>query len=266
MIPAQKNRFVETWFQGYVHRYLRRSFHRMLISGDAPEIPDGPLIVCMSHSSWWDPLLAFWLSRELLGWDGYGVMEERQLRRYPLFTRIGAFGVERESLRGGREFLQYANGLLRGRRRALWLTVQGAMVSNAVRPLRFYSGVASLVQGLGTVHLTTVVLDYEFWNEKRPEAFVSFAPVLAVTAGPAFSRKAFLRDLEGRMEQQMEALADRQRQRDPSLFRIALAGGEGISPTYDALCRAGAWLRGTRYLGEHAAVATPPRWGPGRRG
>ena len=49
-------------------------------------------------------------------------MDQRQLCRYPVLTRLGVFGVDRESLHGGREFLDYARGLLEGRQRALWIT------------------------------------------------------------------------------------------------------------------------------------------------
>lgn len=190
MIPARKSPLIEAWFRGYVRRYLRRSFHRVLLLGEPPAMPDGPLLVCMNHSSWWDPLLVFWLSRELLSWDAYGPMDQRQLNRYPILARIGAFGVDRESLQAAREFVRYSDELLRGRRRALWLTAQGAMVSSAARPVRFYSGVASLVQSLGVAHVTTVVLEYEFWDEKRPEAFVSFATAIPVVAGAGLRPQA----------------------------------------------------------------------------
>ena len=265
MIPAKKNRLVQEWFRGYARSYLRRSFHRILVTGEMPGPLDGPTLVCVNHSSWWDLLLAFWLSRDVLDWDGYGPMDERQLRRYPILTRIGVFGVDRESLQGGREFLEYARRVMAGRKLALWITAQGAMVSNDRRPVRFYSGVAHLAQALGDCRVMTLALDYEFWDEKRPEAFVSFGPVRRIEAGPHFSRRALLQELETGLEGQMDALAALRRQRDPSLFRVVLDGRGGISPVYDAIRRLGALARGKRFSSEHGAVSTPPRWGPARR-
>ena len=266
MIPARKNPYVDRWFRGYSRRYLQQSFHRILLAGDLPQAPDGPLIVCLNHSSWWDLLVAFWLCRDLLDWDGYGPMDERQLRRYGILTRIGVFGVERESLHGGREFLGYATSILAGRRRVLWITAQGAMLSNDVRPVRFYSGVAHLAQALGPCHVTTLALDYEFWDEKRPEVFLQFGPMRRVEAGEPVARRELLRGLEGELERQMDELAALRRQRDPSLFRVVLESGGGVSPVYDAWRRLNAWRHGEEYSREHGAVATPPRWGPaGRR-
>ncbi len=266
MIPACKNRYVEQWFRGYVRSYLRRSFHRVLLAGELPPSPDGPLVVCVNHSSWWDMLFCFWLSRDVLDWDSYGPMDERQLRRYGILRRIGVFGVDRESLNGGREFLQYARELLGGEeRRVIWMTAQGAMISNDERPVRFYGGVSHLVQALGRCQVMTAALDYEFWDEKRPEAFVSLGAPRTVEAGPGFSRKAFLRELEAELEQRMDRLDTLRRTRDAASFRELLSSRSGISPTYDLLRRFGARLAGAEYAEQHGQVVTPPRWGPAAR-
>jgi len=264
MIPAAKNPLVERWFRGYVRRYLRRSFHRVLLLGDLPRAPEGPLLVCVNHSSWWDLLLGFWLSREVLGWDSYGPMDQRQLRRYPIFTRLGVFGVDRESLQGGREFVSYATTLLAGSRRALWITAQGAIVSNSRRPVRYYSGVAHLARALAPCHVLTVALDYEFWDEKLPEAFVSVGPMVTIDSDPR-SRGELLHQLERTMEDQLDGLAEARVRRDPREFRELLRGGGSVSPVYDALRRLTSRGRGETFNPEHGALATPPRWGPERR-
>lgn len=266
MIPAQKNPYIERWFTGYTRKYLQRSFHRVLLSGELPDRGEGPVVVCMNHSSWWDMLLAFWLSRDVLGWDGYGPMDERQLRRYRILSRIGVFGVDRESLAGGRDFLAYARELLDGTDRALWITAQGELTSNDLRPVRFYSGIAHVVQAVGRCRVVPAALDYEFWDEKRPEVFVRFGPARQVEAGESFQRRALLRDLERSLEAEMDTLAGLRRTRDASNFRMLLGSSAGISPVYDGIRRLGARLRGGEYQAEHGAVTTPPRWGPAARG
>lgn len=266
MIPAAKNRLVNAWFRRYVRRYLRRSFHQVLVAGELPSKPEGPVLVCLSHSSWWDMLIAYWASEELLGWDGYGPMDERQLRRYGILRRIGVFGVDRESLAGGREFLEYARDLAQEKQRALWITAQGAMISSETRPIRLYSGIAHLARALGQCSVITAALQYEFWDEKRPEIFLSFGSTRFVDGtAPGFSSKALLRALEADLTAQMDALAALRQQRDPSLFQVALASQGSISPTYDQLRRLAASVRGERMESEHGALATPPRWGPAGR-
>lgn len=265
MIPAAKNPYVQAWFTRYTRGYLRRSFHRVLLSGEPPVRPEGPVVVCLSHSSWWDMLLAFWLSEDVLGWDGYGPMDERQLRRYPILRRVGVFGVDRESLAGGREFLAYSRTLLSEGRRTLWITAQGAMVSSQARPVRFYSGVAHLVQALGDCHVVPAALDYEFWDEKRPEALVRFGAPRRLRAGEGPHRRVLLQELERDLEAEMDHLAAEMQTRDVSRFRVLLGSDGGISPVYDTLRRLSAGLRRERVEAEHGAVATPPRWGPAAR-
>ncbi len=265
MIHAHKNPHITRWFQSYTQSYLRRSFHRVLALGEAPVLPEGPMLVCMNHSSWWDMLLAFWLAHDVLGTDGYGPMDERQLQRYAILRRIGVFGVDRESLQGGRDFLEYSRRLLEGQSRSLWITAQGAMVSTQERPIRFYSGVARLAQAIGGCHVTTVALDYQFWDEKRPEAFVSFGPVRWVETGAGFSKRELLGSLEEQMTGQLDALQTAIRSRDAVRFQPLLSGRGGVSPAYDTIRRLGGGLKGEAPPVAHGDVASPPRWGPARR-
>lgn len=262
MIPAGKPAFFLPYVSQYVHRYLRRSFHAVHLLGEPPAfVDDGetPLLVCLNHSSWWDVLLAFYLDKECFRWEQYGVMDERQLLRYRFFTHLGMIGVDRTCLRGAREFLDYTEKLLCGQRRALWLTPQGAMLSNHERPITFQPGLAHLAQRLRRFHLARVALHYEFWDDKQPEAFVSISPVESVAIGADFSRRDFLHTQERRLEVELDTLLAAARRRDPSAFVPLLRGQSGISPTYDLLRSAAAHLRGRNFTSEHSALTTP-KW------
>ena len=260
MIPAGPPAFFTPSVYVYVQRYLRRSFHAVHLLGEPPSLADDgntPLLVCMNHSSWWDVLMAFHLEKQFFGWERYGVMDERQLQRYRFFTKLGMIGVDRTSLQGAREFLEYAEALLRDRRRALWMTPQGAMLSNDVRPIVFQPGLAHLAQRLGTFHIARVALHYEFWDDKQPEAFVAISPVETVTVGADFSRRGFLHGQERKLEVELDTLLAAVRRRDPGAFVPVLHGASGISPTYDLLRRLTARLRGQSFQSDHSALATP---------
>ena len=82
-----------------------------------------------------EPIL---ISLDLFDHDAYGIMEERQLRRYGFFRRLGMFSVDRENFRSARRSLDYAATLLRGTGRVLWLFPQGEIVPNDRRPVRCY--------------------------------------------------------------------------------------------------------------------------------
>lgn len=260
MIPAQKSALIGCWFRAYNRLYLRRSFHRIHLDGSLSGLKgDGktPLLLCLNHSSWWDLLLGLYLSDHLTDWDMYGVMDERQLRRYRLFSRLGVIGVDRETLRGAREFLDYTRTLLAGQPRALCLTPQGEFVSNAIRPVHFQPGIGALAGQLKAFLFTTVVFDYEFWSEKQPEAFISVRPAEYVVVDSDFDRRAFVHRQERQMEQHLDALTALRVQRDPTLFQTLLEGGSSISPVYNTLRRASAWLRREPVALSHQDIATP---------
>jgi hypothetical protein len=167
--------------------------------------------------------------------------------------------VDRSSLAGVKAFLRYAEELLRGQSRALWITPQGEMVSNLARPIRFQPGIGHLAARLPAGYVTTIALHYEFWDEKTPEAFVSFSsqpPIRLHAVG--FDRRAFVYGLERRLEDQLDTLLELARQRDPTRFQPLLYGQSGISPTYDAIRRLAARLCGERFSPEHSARRTPP--------
>lgn len=260
MIPAGHSALLETWFRLYTRNYLRRSFHTVHLLGDPPQqtAESSPLLLCVSHSSWWDLLIGFYLGTEVFGGENYGVMDERQLRRYRFFSKLGVIGVDRASLSGAKEFLRYCRSLLAGSERALWLTPQGEMLSPYARPVHFQPGIGHLAEALGTFRLMTVALHYEFWNERQPEAFVSLSPVARFdTKAGGFDRKAFVHAQERQMEVRLDSLLALTRTRDASLFTPLLRGKSGISPTYDALRSLAARLRGERFSPEHSRLLTP---------
>src|SRR5579871_6273704 len=263
LIPPHKSPWLEKWFHHYIRRYLQRSFHCIHGIG-MPPLPEGdgrtPLIVCLNHSSWWDVLLGFYAGREWLPWESYGVMDALQLKRYRLFTRLGMIGVDRTRLSGAKEFVDFTERLLRGQHRALWVTPQGEMVSNQRRPIRFQPGLGLLAERLGDFYITTIVLHYAFWNERLPEAFISFSPLTHIqTTGNDFHRKTFLASQERAMEAQLDALLHLVERRDSRAFQPLLRGKSGISPTYDAFRALTARLRGEPFTVEHGDQSTP-RW------
>ena len=186
-------------------------------------------------------------------------MDEAQLRRYRFFSRLGVIGVDRSSLRGVREFVSYCRELLEGRPRALCITPQGEFCSNTARPVRFQPGIGAIAQQLTQFSVSTVVLDYEFWSEKRPEAFISIRPPERIATGPGFDRKGFVRAMERKLEVHLDEWKRLREQRNPELFTTLLSSRGGVSPVYDVARAFAARLRGERYTRLHGDVVTP-RW------
>jgi 1-acyl-sn-glycerol-3-phosphate acyltransferase len=229
MITASKLPLLEKVFVPYTAWSLRRHFRAVHLMGDVPKFDSNenlPLLVCLNHSSWWDVMLGLYAAYTLFDWEAYSVMDERQLQRYRFFSKLGMIGADRTSLAGIKEFLRYAETLLAGKRRALWITAQGEFTSNLVRPIQFQPGIAHIAEQLGDCLITTVAFHYEFWNEPKPEAFVSMSPLTRLTHTSDFNRRTFLDSLERRMEAQLDALLAAVQKRDASAFHVLLRSGK----------------------------------------
>jgi len=261
MIRPCKSPWVQRGFRAYNRRLLQRSFHHLYLDGDLTALRgDGetPLLLCVNHSSWWDLLIGLYLDELLPEWDSYAPMDARQLQRYRFFSRLGVIGVDRTSLQGAREFVGYCQELLAGAARALWITPQGEFTSNSVRPIRFQPGIGSIAQALNAFYVSTVVFDYAFWSEKRPEAFISVRPLEYVKVDADFDRRAFVSALERKMEAHLDALTVLRDRRDPARLTPLLSSPGVISPLYDAARTLTARLRGERVARSHGEVVTPP--------
>ncbi|HUF04033.1 MAG TPA: lysophospholipid acyltransferase family protein [Aridibacter sp.] len=186
MLKAAKSKWFESLFAVYNTNLLRRRFHSFRFRGlehlADPRPPEFPLIIYANHTSWWDGLAAFQISRAA-GLDAFVMMEERHLRRFFLFRKLGAFSVVREDPRSAYRSLEYGAGLLKEEpARSLWLFPQGEIVPAASRPLCIYPGIAKLVELAGDCRVLPLVFSYKFEGEFEPSIYARAGVPQAVGA------------------------------------------------------------------------------------
>ncbi len=175
LLKHKKNRWFEKVFSLYNRNLFRRRFADFKIGGiENLGLRDKnlPLVLYANHSSWWDGLLAFEISRRAR-LNQFVMMEESQLKRLFLFRLLGAFGVVRENPRAAAQSIRYAANLLGEKpfNRALWIFPQGEIVPNDARPLKFYNGAAQIIKQTGKCYAAPVAMRYEFLKDFKPHAF-----------------------------------------------------------------------------------------------
>ena len=230
-------------FMAYLHSYVPRHFHAMRVA-HAERFPRDarPLIVCINHASWWDPLMILTLSRHLApGRFAYAPMEAAALKQYGFFRRIGAFPVDNSSSRAGAHFLRQAMDVLARPDAILWVTPEGRFTDVRERPVTWKQGVAALTRQFEECTLVPLALEYTFWDERLPEVLCSI--------GERTSR------LQAAMTATQDELAQRAVTRDASRFTTVFAGSAGVSAAYDAWRRVKAAVSGRPYIAEHSAIA-----------
>ncbi|MGV3622416.1 MAG: lysophospholipid acyltransferase family protein [Archangium sp.] len=166
MIRAAKQPLF-TWALGhYVHWKLRSNFRAMWCDGALPE-SDEPLLLYANHTSFWDGFAAHAFS-EANHRDGYALMEEHNLARYPFLRRLGAFSIRRGEAKSARETLKYAAQLLAKPRAAVCVFPQGTLVPRAKGPLKLEGGVELLARMTGA-RCVPVAMHFGFFEHEYPD-------------------------------------------------------------------------------------------------
>ncbi len=244
------------WFDRYVTFYLKRNFHgvHLLRLGDLQQVEGYPVLVCLNHPSWWDPLMALHLSQRFFKKrDQYAPMAEEGLAKYRMFQRFGFFGINPSTRSGAARFLQIGEEVLGRCNGALWVTPQGAFTDVRRRPIRIEAGVGHLAHRIGRFAMLPLALEYAFWNERFAEAFACFGQPLLVEDGHAQSPMEWNARFSSALQQTADALAQRVECRQASLFEPLLKGGSGIGGVYDVWRAWKARLQGKPWRPEHGS-------------
>src|SRR5438309_6091717 len=139
------------WFTAYVRWYLRRNFHALHLLRLAPleAVSSHPVLVCLNHPSWWDPLVALYLSQRFFPTRGhYGPIAAEGVAKYGFFERLGFFSIQPGTRAGAGRFLRVGKAALASPETALWVTPQGAFSDVRLRPVAIQPGVGHLVHRL----------------------------------------------------------------------------------------------------------------------
>lgn len=234
MIPVSRQPLFEVLFTAYTTHKLRKHFNSVVLRGtEYIETLDQslPIIVYGNHSSWWDGLIEYYLSRRVLRLEPYLMMDEEQMSKYRFFRWIGAFSVNRTVPREAAVSLRYAMNVFAKPQRVLWIYPQGVMRPNESRPLNFYPGIGRIAKGVGKVQLVPIAHRYEFIKEQRPDAFISFgAPQLVERVE---DHESLTRDLERRLILLLEELKQIIAEERFDGFATLLRGRTSTNVAYD---------------------------------
>lgn len=243
------------WFRLYILWYLSRHFHAVRVSRNGlalASLEGWPVVVCMNHPAWWDPLLAL-----LLSWrcfperSHYGPIEAAAVARYGFFQKLGFYGIEPGTARGAARFLRISRAILREPHRAIWITAQGRFVDPRQRPAGLQPGLGHLARHLERCAVVPLALEYPYWEERTPEGLARFGEPVFITNGRERTAEEWTALFAARLAETQDALAAEAIRRRPEEFEIQLRGLAGVGGIYDLWRAARAWARGQRFHAEH---------------
>jgi len=224
------------WFDWYCRQALRKHFHRVHLYDlkALPHDPNQSTLYVANHSSFWDGIVINHLVRRHRPQPLYCMIEIEQVREHPFFRRVGGFSIDRADRRDGAKAIDYAVQLLTRQPSALLIFPQGKIEPSDMRPLRFQSGVAHLIERIRGVRVVPLALRYEFWKEQRPECLIGIGAI----AGNVRGSSTCLRELERFIEMQLDVLKQASLDRQEG-DKILLRGRPSISRWKDRFRRTG---------------------------
>jgi 1-acyl-sn-glycerol-3-phosphate acyltransferase len=242
------------WFARFLRQHLD-GLSQPLWS--APPIADhpGPIVVYCNHPAWWDAAVIILLAGKLYpGRDHRAPFDAAMLAKYRIFERMGAFGVDLETARGGAQFLAAARAILSRPGAVLWITAQGRFQDVRVRPLGLRPGVARLAELAPDAVFVPLALEYAFWEERGAEAFCAFGAPIRAGDLLALPRPERLARMEAALTDTLDRLSADVIARDPARFETLVSGKRGVGGIYDGWRRLGAMLTGRRFESGHRAA------------
>lgn len=233
LIPASYSPTVTKYFAVWVRRMFKKSFHAVRL---APQHADtlhtlqhepAPVMVLLSHTSWWDPLVSLVLHDHTNNSRvGMAPMDATQLVKFGFFKKLGIFGVrpdDPDSLHAMGEYVR--TRFEREPGSTLWITPQGRFVDPR-DPIELRPGAAAIAARTPGVRVLTLAIEYTFWTDQKPEVFLRFEP--CVTPARSDSTPAWHRECLRAMAANNAALAELVRSRDPARFIPAWDTNRGV--------------------------------------
>ncbi len=205
MITAKHQKWAEFFFRLYIFRLLRKNFAAIHLLGKKPDIsPDKPLLLLPNHSTWWDGFFVYLLNKKIFQRELYLMMLEEQLRKYPFFSRVGAFSIQRGKPKKVVESLQYTLNLFWQKSQPpplICIFPQGVLKPWGERPLGFESGLNWLLKNATTeIQILPLAIRVELLEKQKPEVFFRFDSV--------FSSKNIVQPASEFLEERMTEILD----------------------------------------------------------
>lgn len=196
----------------------------------------GPVIVALSHASWWDPLVVVVVARALLrSRSGCAPMERAQLEKFSFFRRLGMFGVDPDDAAMLTAMSAYVRERFeREARPTLFITPQGRFADPRTR-LEVRPGVAAIAAAHASCRVVCLAIEYPFWSDQRPEVLLH-AREAVLDPSRSVSTSRWHQAIAGALGAAMGELAVLAMARDPRAFAFVVGRGAGsarVNPVYD---------------------------------
>ncbi|UOQ43240.1 lysophospholipid acyltransferase family protein [Halobacillus salinarum] len=208
MRKATKNGWIEWGFKRFNRLFVRMNFHRMKVLSEAKESDFSHSLFLINHSSWWDSLILYYLNDQYVRSDGYGMMDEEGMNRFPFFSKIGVYSINTASRTHLLHSLNYSIELL-NRGKTVWIFPQGEEQHLEKRPLDFFNGISYIAEKAPRIQVIPVSLYYTLEHHRKPNVYILLGEPLSKESYHTLPRKQKTIYFEKHCTEQLDRLKER---------------------------------------------------------
>ncbi|MCX5690343.1 MAG: lysophospholipid acyltransferase family protein [Planctomycetota bacterium] len=243
LLPATFSPRIFRGFAWYLRRLLRRDFKAIHLSRSthaafaASASHPGPLIVLMTHSAWWDPLIGLFLADRFHAHRrGCAPMDIAMIRKFGFFKKLGLFGIDPDHPDASQAMRSYVLSFFdQGPYPTLWLTPQGNF-SDPRHPILLRPGAAAICAACTPPShphppkALAIAIEYVFRLDRKAEVFIH---AQAVTPPDKPSTPHWHKALATSLTSAAATLACDVQSLDPARFETVLSKATKVNPLFD---------------------------------
>lgn len=167
-IAAKESRLFIRIFRVYVKMLFKRRFKYVWLQQDYKPSKTSRTVYFLNHNSWWDGLIPLMLNEYQFKQQARALMEDKQMREYPFFKRIGAFSISLEDPRKAITSLRYAVKSMQRPHSCLFFYPEGK-IQPVGSELNFKKGIGWLQAKLNEVDFVPVGIHMHTIRYDKPE-------------------------------------------------------------------------------------------------
>lgn len=176
MIHAHHRKTAHLIFRPYLRALMKKNFQGIRVFGELPQFPPARSVFLLpNHSSWWDGFIIYLVNDLFWKKKPYVMMEEKQLKRFAFFNKLGAFSVRPHDREDVEKTLDYTSELLTKPENLVFMFPQGKLLPWHQRPLIFKEGYKRILDSVMVKPLIYICgIRLEFTGEQYPVVFLEF--------------------------------------------------------------------------------------------
>jgi 1-acyl-sn-glycerol-3-phosphate acyltransferase len=127
----------------------------------------------LNHNSWWDGLIPLYLNENFFHQKARAIMEDKQMKKYAFFSKIGAFSIDIKNPRSTLTSLRYALKSLDRDKACLFIYPEGKLTPVSQTEPVFKKGLSWLYKKSDNIDFVPIGIYMHTFRSAKPELYIS---------------------------------------------------------------------------------------------